>query len=117
MVTFVAALTPEVFTEKLALKLPEETVTEPGTEATDGLLLDRLTTKPVAPAAPDNVTVPVEVEPPGTVLGFTETEASLVGFKFRVAFCELLPRVAVILEVVARLTFEVEMVNVPTEVP
>ena len=58
----------------VALVAPSGTVTLPGTETTDGLLLDSVTTAPPAGAGPYSVTVPVEGFPPTTVDGLTVTE-------------------------------------------
>lgn len=63
IVTEVLALTLKVLMLKLALLDPADTFTVAGTEATAGLLLDRLTT---APTLLDKVTLPVTVAPPRT---------------------------------------------------
>ena len=57
----------------MPLVAPAGTVTLPGTEATDELLLVSVTTAPPAGAEPDSVTVPVEGFPPTTLDGFTDT--------------------------------------------
>ena len=69
-------MTTEVATLKVAVVWPEATVTEAGTVAAAVLLLVRVTTRPPAGAAWLRVTVPVELLPPMTVPGLTETEAS-----------------------------------------
>ncbi|MCI0535196.1 MAG: hypothetical protein L0Z50_08205 [Verrucomicrobiales bacterium] len=65
------APTAAVVTVKFALVAPDATVTLGGTEAIDGLALLRLTTIPPLGAALVNVTVPCELFPPMTELGFT----------------------------------------------
>src|ERR1700732_2355880 len=68
------ALAPDtVPTVKLALVCPAATVTLAGTVAA-ALLLVRVTTVPPLGAAAVRVTVPVELVPPVTVLGFSATE-------------------------------------------
>jgi hypothetical protein len=59
---------------KAALVLPEGTVTEVGTVAVAVLLLVRPTAIPPVGAGPFNVTVPVELVPPVTVVGLKLTE-------------------------------------------
>src|SRR4051794_32684288 len=56
----------------VALVAPSGTVTVGGTVATVGLLLARITAVPPAGAGAATVTVPVEVVPPGTVVGLSE---------------------------------------------
>ena len=68
------AVTALVAIGNVALAAPAGTVTLPGTEATDGLLLDSVTTAPPVGAEPESVTVPVEGFPPTTVDGLTVTE-------------------------------------------
>ena len=97
-----------MFTVKLALVCPADTVTLDGTVATDVLLLDRLTLAPPEGAAPVKVTVPVELFPPLTLFGFNVNDESvtlpLAGLMVSEACCELLPSVAVITAVVVELT-------------
>ena len=92
----------------VALVCPACTVTLDGTVATDVLLLDRFTLAPPEGAAPVNVTVPVELFPPLTLVGFSVSEESvtlpLAGVIVSDAFCELLPSVAVITAVVVLVT-------------
>src|SRR5262249_22110126 len=70
-VTDVAAVTPVVVILKLALVAPAATVTLAGTPATVVLLLDSVTTAPLAGAAEVKVTVPVLPAPPTTLAGLT----------------------------------------------
>ena len=72
--TGVDAVTALVEIGNVALVAPAGTVTLPGTEATDELPLDSVTTAPPAGAGPDSVAVPVEGFPPTTVEGLTPTE-------------------------------------------
>src|SRR5437879_1615187 len=76
MVTGVEAVTALVFTENVALVDPAATVTLDGTVA-EVLLLERLTVTPPLGAAPLRVTVPVEGDPPVTLLGLSEIEVSV----------------------------------------
>jgi hypothetical protein len=63
-----------VVTVKVVLLDPVGIVTEDGTCAAEVLLLLSETAAPVGGAAPFSVTVPVEVAPPVTVLGFRVSE-------------------------------------------
>lgn len=65
-----------VFTVKLALVCPADTVTLDGTVATDGLLLLNATAVADVGAAL-SVTVPVELEPPLTLVGLSVSELSV----------------------------------------
>jgi hypothetical protein len=83
----VDAPTGTVVTRKVVTLAPAGTVTVAGTEAA-GLALERVTTVPPGGAAIEMVTVPVEVDPPTTLVGLsasaeavtsrTESEADLV---------------------------------------
>ncbi len=84
MVTAVEPVTTLVLTVKLAEVLPALTVTVAGTVATPVLLLDKLTTASLVGAAL-SVTVPVEVFPPTTVLGFIVTDIGAMGLTLRFA--------------------------------
>lgn len=69
MVGLASAATALVVTVKVALVFPAATVTVAGTVAATVLLLERATTSPPVGAAPVIVTVPVEGEPPVTLVG------------------------------------------------
>ena len=82
--------------------------------ATDVLLLVRATTAPPEGAAAVRATVPVELFPPLTLVGFKVSEERVMlpaGVMVKVACCELLPSVAVITAVVVVLTDVVVTVN------
>ena len=103
-----------VLTVKLALVVPTCTVTLDGTVATDVFLLESVTTAPPEGAAAVRVTVPVELFPPLTLVGFRVSEESVAvagGVMIREACIELLPRVAVITAVVVVVTDVVVTVN------
>jgi hypothetical protein len=70
IVTEVDDATPLVVIVKLALVDPAGIVTLPGTCATGTLPLCRVTTAPPAGAAPFKVTLPIELFPPTTDVGF-----------------------------------------------
>ena len=72
MVAYALFVTGNVLIVNVALLLPDGTVTDAGTVAFE-LFEDRVTTSPPEPASPLRVTVPVEVVPPRTVVGLTET--------------------------------------------
>jgi hypothetical protein len=96
-----------VLTVKLALVWPAATVTLAGTVATLGLLLESVTTTPPEGAAPESVTVPVDVLPPLTLVGLSVSEerlTALAGVTVNVACFELLLRVAVITALVVVVT-------------
>jgi hypothetical protein len=77
MVTEVDAVTALVFTWKVELVAPAETVTLEGTVA-DPLSLARTTCAPPAGAGLLSVTVPVEdCTPPTTLVGFNVSEESV----------------------------------------
>jgi hypothetical protein len=105
-----------VVTVNVALVCPAGTVTLDGTVATRVLLLERLTFAPPEGAAPVSVTVPVELFPPLTLVGFNVSVESvtlpLAGLMVSEACCELLPSVAVMVAVVAVVTEVVVTLNV-----
>jgi len=57
---------------------PAVIVTLAGTVAMKGMLLIKFTFMPPTGAGPVKVTVPVEVPPPATVLGFSDSEYNAV---------------------------------------
>jgi hypothetical protein len=67
-----------VETVKFALVAPAPTVTLPGTVATEVLLLESAIAAPPAGAAALRVTVPVEGDPAGTLVGLRLTEERVV---------------------------------------
>ena len=114
MTTLVFENTRWVFTVKLALVCPADTVTLDGTVATDVLLLESVTVAPPDGAAAVRVTVPVELFPPLTLVGLRVNEERVTvpaGVMVNVACCELLPNVAVITAVVVVVTEVVVTVN------
>jgi hypothetical protein len=74
MVTGVDVVTALVFTVNVALSAPAATVTLTGTVAAAVLLLERETTASPVGAGPLSVTVPVEGDPPVTLVGFSVSE-------------------------------------------
>ena len=86
MVTAVDDETAFVVIVNVAVFDPAATVTVAGKVATDVLLDVRFTTVPPVPALPLSVTVPVELFPPTTEVGETETDASVAGLMVKVAF-------------------------------
>ena len=103
-----------VLTVKVALVWPAATVTLEGTVATDVLLLVRVTVAPPEGAAALRVTVPVELLPPLTLVGFKVSEESVTlegGVIVSEACAELGPSVAVITAVVVVVTDVVLTVN------
>jgi hypothetical protein len=89
MTTLLFEDTRWVFTVKLALVCPAATVTLEGTVATDVLLLLNVTAVEDVGAAL-RVTVPVELEPPVTLVGLRASELSVTpplgALTVRVAF-------------------------------
>jgi hypothetical protein len=73
----VDVLTELVVAVKVALLAPEAMLTLAGTVAAAVLLLERVTTAPDASAAALSVTVPWEMLPPTTLIGFSEREDSV----------------------------------------
>lgn len=84
-----------------------------GTVATDVLLLESVTATPDDGAAV-SVTVPAEVFPPVTLVGFSVSEESVTLVAVVIvseACCELLPSAAVITAVAVDVTVVVDTVN------
>jgi hypothetical protein len=80
----VVLATAVVVTVKLVLLLPPATVTLTGTVVDNELSLND-TTRPPLGAGPLIVTVPWEVVPPVTLVGFSESVRNAGGFTVRVA--------------------------------
>ena len=117
MVTDVEAATTLVVTVNVALVAPAGTVTLPGTVAAE-LLLDSVTCAPPAGAAPSSVTVPVELLPPVTVVGFTASEVRrTLGITVRVAVRVTPPYDAEMVADVDEVTTLVLIVNVALVAP
>ncbi len=76
MVAGEGAVTEAAVTVKVALVDPAGTVTLDGTVAREVLLLDSVTTAPPDGAALLSVTVPCDVLPENTVVGFNPSEES-----------------------------------------
>ena len=79
MVTEVEAETARVVTVNVALVAPAGTVTLAGTVATAVLLLERETRAPPLGAGPLSWTLPVEGNPPLTLVGFSASEVRVGG--------------------------------------
>src|SRR2546422_11309010 len=78
ILTVVEKITRDVFTLKVALVAPSETVTPAGTVAA-ALLLERETRAPPLGAGARSVTVPVEERPPVTLVGLRLSEEGKIG--------------------------------------
>ena len=79
MVTGVGTVTGREVTVNVALVAPAGMVTLAGTVATAVLLLERETRAPPLGAGPLNVTLPVEGDPPLTLVGFSASEVRVGG--------------------------------------
>ena len=75
--TDVEVVTLLVLTVNVALLAPPATVTLAGTVAAVVLSLDRETAAPPLGAGPLSVTVPVDADPPVTLVGFSAIEESV----------------------------------------
>jgi hypothetical protein len=82
-----------VVTVKVVLLEPAGIVTEDGTCAAEVLLLFSVIAAPVGGAAPLSVSVPVELEPPVTVLGFRVREVRDATVTVREVLLVVLPNV------------------------
>ena len=85
IVTVVGFDTTLVETVKVAVLAPAATRTLAGTVAAAVLLLERVTVTPPVGAAPVTVTVPVDVLPPETFVGFNVRVDNAGGFTVRMA--------------------------------
>lgn len=101
---------------KVALVAPPGMGTPPGTDATP-LFEASATVNPLLGAGPVNVTVPVDCEPPTTLLGETDTEAKVATVIERDAEAEEAPIVAEIDAVAVLATGVVETVKVVVSAP
>lgn len=110
-VTRVVVATPTVEIVKVAEVAPDGTATVDGTVVL-GSLDVRFTTVPLAPAGPDNVTVPVAEAPPLTPFGATDIPVRDAAVMVTVEDWELPFALAVIAADVVEETPDVEMVNV-----
>ena len=109
-----------VVTVNVALVAPEGTVTEAGTVATEVLLLASVTTAPPAGAFPLSDTVPRELAPPVTLVGFRlmEIKASVIaGVTVRLVACVVPPKLAEIVTAVEVDTVALVTVNVALVLP
>ncbi len=111
LVTFFAV------TVKVVLVEPAGTVTLLGTVATPVALLDSDTTAPGEGGGPLNVTVPWEVLPPGTLVGFRMSETKPGTVTFRVAVRVVPPALAEMVTDVAAETAFVVMVKATVVLP
>jgi hypothetical protein len=82
-----------VVTVKVLLLEPAGIVTEDGTCAAEVLLLFSVTEAPIGGAAPFSVSVPVELAPPVTVLGFRVREVKVATVTVREVLLVVLPNV------------------------
>ncbi len=106
-----------VETVNVADVLPDATVTEAGTVADDVMLDVSATTSPADGAAMSIVTVPVELVPPATEVGFKETAVTLGVVRVKAAEAVSAPTVAPIVAVVLEATAVVVNVNVAVVAP
>ena len=85
IVTFVDPATPRVVTVKVAEVAFAGTVTLDGTVAAAVFELESATEAPPGGAYPVRVTVPVDITPPITLVGLTETPELAAGVTVKVA--------------------------------
>lgn len=111
MITAVRRATGVVEIVKVAAVLPDATVTLTGTDAAEGMALDRVTVRPPEGAFPVSVTVPVAVLPPVTELGLRVRDERAGGFTVTVAFLLEPLAMAVITTAVLTATGVVVIVN------
>jgi len=97
-VPFVATAT--VVTLNVAVVAPPATDTDAGT-VTAALLEVNVTVKPAVGATEPSVTVPVEPSPPTTVVGLTETDATVGAVTARVVVAECVPKLVVVAVIVS----------------
>jgi hypothetical protein len=116
IVTVVFTVTGVVVMVNVADRAPAAMVTAAGTCAADVLPLLNVTTAPAVGAAPLRVTVPVELLPPTTEVGDRVTEDKDAAVTVSAAFV-LVPRVAVMTEVVVEATPNVVTVKVADVLP
>jgi len=117
IVTEVEPATATVSILNVALFAPAATVTVEGTVATEGLLLLSDTEIPPLGAAPVSFTVPVELAPPTTVLGMSDSELNTGAVTVSVADFIEPPLLAVIVTGVENATGIVETLNVAFVAP
>jgi hypothetical protein len=121
IVTLVFVVTVLVLTVKFALVWPDDTVTLEGTVATDVLLLESETVEPPEGAAELRVTVPVELFPPVTLVGFRVTDETvgeeLPGFTVKLVDTVVVPDWAYTGAVQLEEILVVPMVKVPLVLP
>jgi len=112
------AVTPVVEVVKVAVVLPEATVTDAGTVTPLAvLLLERLTAVPPVGAGLESVTVPVELVPPITEVGLRVTPLRTGAVTAIVVVFVVLPSVALIVAEILAVTGVVAVVNVPDVFP
>ena len=117
MVTGIELDTEEVLTLKVALLAPEGTVTLEGRVATEALLLVSETEMPSLGASPVSFTVPVELAPPTTEPGLSDSELSVGAVTVSVADFIESPLPAVIVTGLEEETGAVVTLNVPFVAP
>ena len=117
IVTDCTAVTDFVITVNVADAFPAATVTLPGTVATAVLELVSVTTSPPVLAGPVRMTVPVEDEPPVTLVGDRLRPDGAAGFTVSPAVLFTPPYVAVIVTAVEVVTVAAFTVKVAVEEP